>query len=193
MKIYTVINPEYLTNIYFITDDDSKYGVIIDPGSFDSNVYSLIKFTKASINKIIITHNDKAQTAGIPLIKKIFDAEIYSFSDKIMGFDSNKIRDKDIITEGKLNFRVIDTKIHSLDSISVLIDNALFIGDIFQAGSLDSIDKTKEPADYELKVIKEKILNLDDNTIIYPGQGPATTLEIEKKFNPYFRKILSRY
>src|SRR4030042_1056647 len=102
MKIYTALNPEYITNIYFITDNNNKYGVIIDPGSFDGNVYNLIQYSKAEIRKIIITHNDIAQTKGIPLIKKIFDAPVFSYSDKIIDTKSEKVRDGDIITEGEL-------------------------------------------------------------------------------------------
>jgi hydroxyacylglutathione hydrolase len=190
MKIFTALNPEYLTNIYFITDDDNKNGVIIDPGSFDENVYKLAQYTKVEINKIIVTHDDIVQTKGIPLIKRIYDAEIIAYKDTIMDFKTTKVRDGMTITQGGLTFKIIETQIHSHDSISILIEDAIFTGDIIEAGTLNSFEKDKEPSDYELHVIKNKILTLPANLIIYPSQGPATTLEIEKKYNQYFKKII---
>ncbi len=191
MKIFTTINPVCISNIYFITDDEQKYGVIIDPGSFALNVYSMVKFTKAEVKKIIITHNENEQTGGIPLIKKIYNAEIFAYTDNILDFKATKISDGDIIKEGELIFKILETPVHSYDSISILADDSLFIGDIFQAGTLSSFWEDKSPSKYEYNIIKKNILSLQDYIIIYPGIGPATTIGIERKFNPFFQKILN--
>jgi hydroxyacylglutathione hydrolase len=191
MKIFTTVNPDTISNIYFITDDAQKYGVIIDPGSFAMNVYKLIKSTGAEIKKIIITHNSPEQTGGIPLIKKIYAPEIYAKNDNIMDFPAIKVTDGTIIQEGDLEFKVMETPVHSYDSISILSENTFFVGDVLQAGALSSLDK-KDPQEFELKIIQKYFLSLPDYTIIYPGHGPATTIDIEKRFNPYFQRILNQ-
>lgn len=190
MKVYTTVNPESISNIYFITDDDQKYGVIIDPGSFSSNVYKLVKFTGAEIKKIIITHNDTEQTGGITLIKRIYDAEIYARSDNIMDFKTTKVKNGSVIKEGDLEFKIIETPVHTYDSISILAEDTLFVGDIFEAGVLSTFEDRIEPSEYEFEIIKKHILSLPDNVIIYPGRGPATTVAIERKYNPYFKKFM---
>ncbi|MBN2546862.1 MAG: MBL fold metallo-hydrolase [Spirochaetes bacterium] len=186
MKIYTALNPESLSNIYLIISDNKNYGVLIDPGSFSQNVYQMIKNTSVDIKKIIITHNGPEQINGIPLIKKIFNADIYAYDEIILDYETITVRNDSLIDMEEMNFKIIETPVHTYDSISILTNDAIFIGDIFQAGSLSSFIEKKEPSKYEFNIIKNKILSLTDNIIIYPGQGPATTLEIERKFNPYF-------
>ncbi|HOV15354.1 MAG TPA: hypothetical protein PK771_13795 [Spirochaetota bacterium] len=180
MKVFTTVNSKSISNIYFITDNDQKYGVLIDPGDFSLNVYRLIKQVNAKLTKIIITHNGDEQTNGIPLIKKIYNPEIIAHSDSILDFEITKVKDGSIIKEGDLEFKIMETPIHTYDSISILIDNALFVGDVLQAGALSSLNKKNEPEEFELKIIKKYFLSLSNDTVIYPSKGPATTLEREK-------------
>ena len=189
MKVFTTVNPDCISNIYLITDDDQKYGVIIDPGSFALNVYKLVQSVGIEIKKIIITHNDIEQTAGIPVLKRIYNAEIFAYTDNIMGFKATNVMNGSIITEGNLKFKIIETPVHTYDSISILIEDTLFVGDILQAGTLSSLEKEKqEPSEIEFHIIQRHVLSLPDYVIIYPGIGPASTVEIERKFNPYFNK-----
>jgi hydroxyacylglutathione hydrolase len=191
MKVFTTVNPDTISNIYFVTDDNQKYGVIIDPGSFAANVYKLILSTGAEIKKIIVTHNGPEQTAGIPLIKKIYTPEIYAKNDTVQDCPAKQIKNGTVITEGDLIFKIIETPVHSYDSISILAEDTLFVGDALQAGALSSLDK-KTPQEFELKIIQKYFLSLPDRTIIYPCHGPATTIDIEKQFNPYFQRILNQ-
>ncbi len=188
MKVFTTVSPKTIFNIYIVTDDEQKYGVIIDPGDFSINIYKLIKYIGAKITKVILTDGQEKKTDGIPLLKKIYDIDIYAYKNIIYDYETKVIRNGKEIVEGDLVFKIIETPAVSYDSISILIEDALFIGNAFQAGTLNRF-KTEEfnTPDFELKVIKKNILNLPDHTIIYPSFGPATTLQIEKKFNPYFR------
>ena len=192
MKVYTTLNPETISNIYLITDDKNESGIIIDPGSFALNVYMLIKASKVEIKKIIITQDIIEKTAGIPLIKKIYDAEIFALHDKILDFNTTKVKNNFIIKEKNLEFKIIETPVNTFDAISILIENNLFVGNIFQAGYLNAFEEKELPSEYEFEIIRKKILSLPDHIIIYPGKGPVTTMEIEKKFNPYFKKILNK-
>lgn len=192
MKIYTAINENTLSNIYLITDDNNNYGALIDPGDFSQNVYQLVKKLNVDIKKIFITHNSSEQTMGIPVIKKIFNVEIYAFDEVILNYETITVRENSIIELNELKFKIIETPVHTYDSISILINDAIFIGDIFQTGSLSSFIENENPTKYEFDIIKNKILTLPDNTIVYPGEGPPTTIEIEKKYNPYFKELLKK-
>ncbi len=106
MRVYATLNPENISNIYLITDDEHKSGIIIDPGSFSLNVYKLIKHTQTEIKKIIITQNTIENTAGIPLIKKIYDAEIYAYDENILDYKAIKVKNNFIIKERDLEFKL---------------------------------------------------------------------------------------
>lgn|GEM_PF-3949381 len=189
MKVFTTINPDTILNIYLITDNEQKYGVIIDPGSFSLNVYKLIQQTGAELKKIIITHNDIENTSGISLIKKIYDVEIFANCSDIFDFPITEISHGEIIKEGDLTFKILETPVNHYDSISILAEDTLFVGDILQSGILNSFRKNQCPGDYEFEIIQNNILNLPDHIIICPSKGPASTVEIERKFNPYFKNI----
>lgn len=189
MKIFTVLNPNSITNIYLVTDDSQTNGVLIDPGSFETYVYKIIKNIGADIKKIFITSNNVSETGGIGVIKKIYDAEIYGMNDTVCGYPARVIKDGDCIEESGMEFKIIKTPIHKYNALSIYVQNALFVGKMLQAGELSSLGDSSEPADYELSIMKEKILTLDENTIIYPGVGPATTLKLEKEFNCYFKDM----
>ena len=189
MRVFTIINSETISNIYFITDDNQTEGVLIDPGSFAINVYNEIKNIGAMVTKIIITHNDFDKIKGITVIKKIYDVEIFTHNSSEYDFKTTKVKHGDTIKIGNDTGVILETPIKSYDSISLKIANNLFVGDVLQTGGLSSIDKTGIPSKLELGVIKKHFINLPDNTIIYPENGPATTIEIEKKFNPFFKRV----
>lgn len=190
MKVFTTVSPKTIFNIYIVTDDKQQYGVIIDPGDFSINIYNLVKYIGAKITKIILTDGQEKKIDGIPVLKKIYDVDLYAYKNFILDYETKVIRNGNEIIEGDLNFKIIETPVSSYDSVSILIEDALFIGNAFQSGTLNRF-KTAEfnTVDFELKVIKKNILSLPDHTIIYPSFGPATTLEIEKKFNPYFKGL----
>lgn len=190
MKIYATLNPDYISNIYLVADDENKFGIIINPGSFAYNVYKLVQSAGVEIKGIIVTQNAKECTDGIRLIKKIYDAKIYAYSPDIEDFKTVKVRDGFIIEESGITLKVLETPVNTFDSISIMSQDVVFVGNIMEAGTLSGFEEKDTPSDYEYQIIKNKILNINDNLIIYPGKGPATTLEIEKKFNPYFKEIM---
>lgn len=190
MKIFTIINPDNISNIYLLTDDEQSEGLLIDPGSFAINVYNEIRNIGADIKKIVITHNDPSKIRGIPVIKKMYDVEIFTHNSSDYDFKTTKVKNGDLIELGKESGVVLETPIKSYDSISLKFSNNLFVGDILQTGALSSIDKSGIPTKLELSIIRKHFLDLPDNTIIYPEKGPATSIKIEKTYNPYFKKVI---
>ena len=86
---------------------------------------------------------------------------------------------------GEHNIEVIHSPGHTPGSVSLKLNDWLFSGDtIF----LDSVGRTDIPLashDTIIESIKNRILTLPPETLIYPGHGPSTTVEREKKHNPF--------
>ena len=92
------------------------------------------------------------------------------------------IKDGDVIREAELDIECFHVPGHSLDSICYKIGSALFTGDTLQSGY---ISQTNALIEKELLIngIKEKLLTLDDNTLVFPGHGPISKIRVEKMFN----------
>jgi glyoxylase-like metal-dependent hydrolase (beta-lactamase superfamily II) len=98
--------------------------------------------------------------------------------------------DGDVVEFGPWRFRVLSTPGHTPGGICLFTENldgrpVLFSGDTLFA---DSVGRTDIPGgrwDDLIRSIRERILVLPDETEVYPGHGPSTTVGHEKKFNPF--------
>ena len=72
-------------------------------------------------------------------------------------------------------------------SISLKIGDSIFTGDTLFAGSIGRTDFAGGSYEDIISSIKNKILIYPDDTIIYPGHGPVTTIEREKQLIPFVR------
>ncbi len=97
----------------------------------------------------------------------------------------NFLSSDDILTFGKIQIEVIETPGHTPGGVCFMIGNHLFTGDtLFH----ESIGRTDLPGgNYEqiIKSIKNKLMNLDNDLIVYPGHGQDSTIVNERKFNPF--------
>ena len=99
--------------------------------------------------------------------------------------DSKVIAKGDKVTIGKTTFDILHCPGHSPDSLCFYTKGILIGGDLIFKGA---VGRTDLPGGNPLELmesIKEKILPLPENTIIYPGHGPKTTLKEEKENNPF--------
>ncbi|MDP7239332.1 MAG: MBL fold metallo-hydrolase, partial [Candidatus Latescibacteria bacterium] len=99
--------------------------------------------------------------------------------------------ENDTIDFGSISISVISTPGHSPGGVSFLITGApshVFSGDTLFSGSIGRTDLPGGDSNLLLQSIHEKLIVLDDTTIVYPGHGPASTIGTEKRSNPYLYK-----
>lgn len=191
-------------NCYIIGDRFKNEWAVIDPGGDADKILEVIEDKKAKIKFIINTHGHPDHTAANAEIKKKTSAPIYihksdgkllsGFFTQVAGLAGIKsspsipdhfLEDGDEIPLGDIKFRVIHTPGHTRGGICLFSDRTLFSGDTLFA---DSIGRTDLPGG-SLKTlaasIKTKLFILPDDTVVFPGHGPQTTLGHEKRFNPF--------
>ena len=94
------------------------------------------------------------------------------------------VKDGDVITVGSISFSVLETPGHTQGSICFLADKNIFSGDTLFLGSCGRTDLPT--GDYQTILASlQKLKNLAGDYVVYPGHGPATTLEYERKINPF--------
>lgn len=86
-----------------------------------------------------------------------------------------------------IKLQVIHTPGHTKGGVSYLGDGVIFTGDTLFAGSIGRTDLPGGNYKILIKSIREKLLVLDDNLVIYPGHGPSSTIGNEYASNPYLQ------
>jgi glyoxylase-like metal-dependent hydrolase (beta-lactamase superfamily II) len=114
-------------------------------------------------------------------------ARFFGFKAPIPPQPDRLVREGDVIPVGSLSLRVLETPGHTPGGISLYLDSAVFVGDTLFAGSVGRTDLTGGSLEVLLRSIGTKLLTLPDRTVVYPGHGPATSVGVERRDNPFLR------
>lgn len=191
------------TNCYIIASDITKRAAVIDPGGDIDEIIEKINDNSLDVKYIINTHGHHDHIALDDELAKITGVSVYIHKDDLdllsQPFDNlpffigenfkvetNKIEleDNQILELDNIKIKVIHTPGHTKGSVSLLVENNLFTGDLLfknSVGRTDLFGGSFEALQDSLK----KISLLPDTTKVYPGHGPETTLKEEKENNPY--------
>ena len=144
----------------------------------------------ATLKWILATHGHPGHLAGKDALKEATGAEtaMHVADAKLFLRSADRyLLEGDELDLGEMKIRVIHTPGHTPGSLCFLVANHLFTGDTLLAGG---IGKELPGSDLRLQMISigTKLLRLPLTTAVYPGHGPATSLEAELRTNPYLRR-----
>lgn len=200
---------ELSTNCYILGDEKTKEGVVIDPGGDFDLIDENIEKLNLKIKYIILTHGHidhikalvplKKKTKAKVLIHKedlpILSNPTYNLS-QFIGEDSSfsepdiLLKDGDTIEFGKTKLLVLHTPGHTPGSISLYTDNLLFTGDTLFCEGVGRTDLPGASCEKLFSSIKQKLFTKPDDTEVFPGHGPSTTIGWEKKNNPWIKSMI---
>jgi glyoxylase-like metal-dependent hydrolase (beta-lactamase superfamily II) len=194
---------DFGSNCYLVGDEDTKEGMIIDPGDDGSSIMKQVKALGLTIKIIVLTHSHIDHVGGLADVKKATGAVIAIHENeapfllkqpRLMEFmpptppsppADRLLKDGDAIKVGKLKFKVLHTPGHTSGGICLLGDGIVFTGDTLFNYSIGRADFPGSDYDQEMNSIRSKLMTLPDETKVYPGHGPATTIGAERKGNPF--------
>jgi glyoxylase-like metal-dependent hydrolase (beta-lactamase superfamily II) len=176
------------TNCYVVACSDSKEAVVIDPG--DDAPKILGQLTALQVKFICFTHAHPGHTGAKDAIKSatqgttamhLADATAYLKSAEryLVGGDS--------LPFGAFALQVLATPGHTPGGLSFRIGNHVFTGDTLLPGKIGRVDLPGSSPQQMLLSLHGQLLTLPDNTVVYPGHGPNTTIGAERVGNPYLR------
>lgn len=189
------------TNSYVIGDEAEKKAVIIDPGDEPERILELIDAKGFKVSAIICTHahfdhvgaaGDIKKSTGADILLHKADLDTYSLAKDQAAFWGYRLDDLpapdgyidegDEVSVGSLTFKVMHTPGHSQGGICLYGEGIMISGDTIFQGSVGRTDFPGGSVEM-LKSSFRRILELPDDTRVYSGHGPETTIGREKKTN----------
>ena len=182
MKIYFHINTGGFSNTYLVANELTKEAIIIDPGKISEELINQLEENEFTLTALLITHNHGTHSSGIKPLMKIYSPEIYGADYEIAGRKTNVITGEGYLRLANLNIKYTTLPGHTSDSMIYQIGNAIFTGDTISAGKIGSTNSS-----YSKHILRrnidEKIFSQQENTVLFPGHGPPTSIAAETKFN----------
>ena len=185
MIFHAFLLNENESNAYVLGCETTHQAILIDAGAPDSRIIDFIEEHNLILGTILITHDHYDHTGGLPAFAEHFSPKLLSGKNTVGGMKCHAIKQDDRITIGTLEGQVLFTPGHTPDSISILFPGMVFTGDALFSGSIGGTHSEGQKA-LEIQELRKQVLSLSEDTEIYPGHGPASTVAIEREYNPFF-------
>lgn len=195
-----------MANCYILGCERTKTAAVIDPGDDADKILMKLAEDSLTVKYIINTHGHFDHVGGNARLKKATGADLVIHqADASMLADLGRaagafglsaenspppdqtVEDGDVISFGDISLQVLATPGHSPGGISLHTDGMVFVGDTLFAGSIGRTDLPGGDYNTLISSIKSKLLPLGDDTIVYTGHGPETTIAREKRANPFLQ------
>jgi hydroxyacylglutathione hydrolase len=198
------------TNCYLLGERKTQQAVVIDPGGDSERIARRIQQLGLNLMAILNTHGHFDHIMDAWALKQRLGGEIYLhskdeviFRQSMAGMGSlvaprrggtnekvdRELKEGDSLVFGPLRLKVLETPGHTPGHVSFHFSEAgiIFVGDTLFAGSIGRTDFPGGSYPRLIRSVREKIFPLDGKTVVYPGHGPKTTVEREKRSNPFFQ------
>lgn len=208
LNIHTILSMPFGENTYVVWRPGRSDVLVIDPGLQPELILDFLHEQGLTPAALLNTHGHADHIGGNAALKEAFpEAPLVIGADEAFllndaeanmsapfGFPitsppaDRTLREGDVVEAGGIALEVLEVPGHSPGHVVFLYrasPNLLFGGDVLFRGSIGRYDLPNGNGPLLIAGIREKLLVLPPDTVVYPGHGPTTTIGHEKRTNPY--------
>ena len=192
------------TNCYLLSDETAgNAAAIVDPGGSADQILAKIKQDNLDVKMILLTHGHFDHVLGVPDLLAVYpDLPVYiteadypeardggQFGYSMGEVASVRFYDEgDTVELGNLKVDVLRTPGHTPGSVTLRVEDVLLTGDTLFCGSCGRTDFPGGSFGDMQRSLK-RLADLPGNYRVYPGHEGSSTLDYERKYNPFMQRL----
>lgn len=193
LKIHVLPLGDYQTNCYIVHEENSTDCLIIDPGYEPEIISSYLEEKGLTPAAILLTHCHFDHVGAVKDLAAQYDCKVFLDRKELAMppmltngplYYTDSYADSDKLTLAGIPIQVLETPGHTPGSVCLIMEDTLFSGDTLFAGSCGRTDLPCGDA-RAMRDSLRRLAALSENYRVCPGHGPSSTLNREKKTNPY--------
>lgn len=210
MRIASAAVAPFFKNGYLVSSDSTSDAVLIDPGDEVDDLLDEARKNELTVRLILLTHAHVDHVTGVARAKAALSAPVWLHREdlflykmavqqgRLFGLDVEPpppvdefYRPGEPLRFGDGIVDVLETPGHCPGGVCLAIGRdgssarELFVGDTLFAGSIGRTDLPGGDTETLLRSIREVLFAFPDSTPVYSGHGPATTIGVERRTNPF--------
>ena len=206
MKIITIPVGSLSTNCYLAYNEETKHGFVVDPGDHIDRIMHEVNYNSVTVDAILLTHAHFDHIMAVPELIAQTGAKLYVgageepvLQDPSVGMRMPVpnltpdvwVKDGDVLWVAGAELTCLNTPGHTPGCICYLMGDTMFAGDTLFAGSCGRCDFPGGSVS-EMYASLKRLAMLEGNYRVLSGHDMETTLERERRLNPYMREALRR-
>jgi len=190
-------------NCYLVVDPASRRAVLVDPGAEPETIIEMVRASGATLDAIWLTHAHIDHIGAIAGVKRLWNVPVYLHPADQPLYDRGEMQaavyglpfeqppapdralaEGDVLSVGSIEFEVLHVPGHAPGHVAFVRQGIMLGGDLLFAGSIGRTDLPLSDPERMTESL-ERVAGLPEDTVVYPGHGPTTSIGEERATNPF--------